>query len=280
MAPNHNKKKKKPASNPARGFATTSTVSKSRVAEDTSAEEVTTDISTPPTELHTAVVNGEPSLKGSDLSKGLSELTPEQLELQLERSELQLLVEKYGEKSQRDVKRHATRLQKDRKLTRLQSERLPMSFWLPNMIVTEINEHLKQSINEPVPFGEARPSGSILGQEDVVIKVWTLKRTLVDLGLSENWALQAVTHLIRGLYISGTSLLASSKDALWGLDYCLEWLALTAPLEDLPDYESHVDNTKQRDTCYSSHVNFSMDPGESTYSKSMHALEPYCYQLS
>ena len=259
MAPNH-KKKKKPASNPARGFATTSTISKSRVAEETSAEEVTTDVSTPPNGLQTSVPEEQRILKDSNRPQALSELTPEQLELQLEESELQLLVEKYGERSQRDVKRHATRLQKERKLLRMQSERLSIFSWLPNPLVADINEHLKEP---PLSIEKSSgPSHSILAQEDFAIKIWVLKRTLAEVGFSEAWALRAISHLVSDIQVGGGATLASSKDVLWGLDYCLDWLALVCAPEDLPDYESHVDSMNQRDLCSATQIDFSNERGK------------------
>ena len=92
MAPN--KKKKKPASNPARGFATTSIVSKNKIEDNVAVEEPITaeTASSGPVQLTS------PALKyGLDPEMQLHELSPDQLEKQLEESELQLLVEKHEE---------------------------------------------------------------------------------------------------------------------------------------------------------------------------------------
>ena len=79
MAPD--RKKKKPASNPARGFATTSTASKSKI-EEVSAEsaEIANQAQKQPTESEGQTRQGYAPSDQVPAEKQISEFSPEELE--------------------------------------------------------------------------------------------------------------------------------------------------------------------------------------------------------
>jgi ATP-dependent RNA helicase DHX29 len=81
-------KKKKPAANPARGFATTSIASKPKAEKPPESAAILPKEETP---VSLPVVSSAPK---EDSLKHVPQ-TPEELEAQLERDELQLLVEKH-----------------------------------------------------------------------------------------------------------------------------------------------------------------------------------------
>ena len=234
MAPN--RRKKKPAGNPARGFATTSVVSKSKAADtpyiDDTTEPETEDLAPASSVASKAATGDQP------VEKELHELTPEQLELQLEESELQLLVEKHADKSKKETSRQVSRLQTERRLLRMQALPLYTSRWLP--------EELLQLIYDYTARGSATsllPVESTIAQkrngmtvDDLSIRLWTLKRTLVDLGFLQTRVDEAMAHLLQ----SKPSVdLASSRESIWGLEESLDWLALTCTKEEMPDYDTH-----------------------------------------
>jgi ATP-dependent RNA helicase DHX29 len=84
-------KKKKPAGNPARGFATTSVASKPKVeksAVDAAAKE---SVPAPSKDVPNVASVDAPAAKTEEPAKKEVTQTPEELEAQLERDELQLL---------------------------------------------------------------------------------------------------------------------------------------------------------------------------------------------
>ncbi len=88
MAPS--RKKKKAATNPARGFATTSSVSKSKIQEDEGLVEIpTAEISKVDEGGHSSHDHEAQHEEPADLR----DLSPEELEIKLEESELQLFLE-------------------------------------------------------------------------------------------------------------------------------------------------------------------------------------------
>src|SRR5690349_18391225 len=131
------KKKKKPASNPARGFATTSVASKPRIE---AVETVPSDEGLPDKELekHKDETTTESLVTPATTGVVSAQLTPEEFEKQLEESELQVLVEKYSQKAKRDAVRQITRLQTDRRLLRGQADILNTRKWLPPEVMDEI----------------------------------------------------------------------------------------------------------------------------------------------
>ena len=240
MAPN--KKKKKPMSNPARGFATTSTASKPKVDVAT---ELESGVLLENSENHAASINADagistkkPSNEGRE--KALHELTPEELESQLENSGLQLLVEKHGEKTKKETSRQASRLQTEKRLLRSQADHLSIRQWLPPEIMHVITDML-QAKEDSHGFlkttSDSNHATTDLCEDDLLIKVWTLKKILPMLGYKEQMTDLAIRHLLTAMVKSGLQSLASGKEPVWGLDECLAWLGSDSELVDLPRFE-------------------------------------------
>lgn len=240
MAGGSKKKKSKPAANPARGYATTSIVSRARVepTDDTSAVSSkkgpdAAKSNAPATEA----VHAEPE-KGSTNANPKKDLTPEEFEAQLQESELQLLVEKHALKTRRDAQRQKQRLETDRRLLRGSSETINTKKWLP----TELLDHILDLIYAEGRFAtsgttsEGANGAKTLSEEDLTIKLWTLQETLSISGFAEDkvaGALRFVLHISAN--VSG-----STKDSIWGLDEALDWLARECSLDELPEYDARL----------------------------------------
>lgn len=229
------KKTKKPAANPARGFATQSIASKARVEP--------VDEPTPPAKKPAEPPKSDGLLQTTDVDDSASdaqikkkELTPEEFEAQLEEAELQLLVEKHAQKTRRDAQRQKQRLDTDRRLLRSQAEPINAKKWLP----TELMDHILDLIQAEGRFSASSTTsdgvsgGKMLSEEDLTVKLWTLQQTLRGSGFPEEKVQVALQYV---LDIS-TSISGSIKDSIWGLDEAMDWFARECPLEELPEYES------------------------------------------
>lgn len=246
MAPN--KKKKKPASNPARGFATTSTASKPKHDD---AKELEGDVQLDVPHGHDVPTTAEGSTReeissSREHEKALHELTPEELESQLEDSGLQILVESHGEKTKKDVSRQVSRLQTEKRLLRSQAEHLGVRQWLPPEIMQIITNLLK--IQE---YGNGYVQASFdnditapdFSEDDLLVKLWALKRLLPLLGFTAQRTDLALRHLLRMTNKAGSQSLSSGRDSMWGLDECLAWLALDSEPADLPRFDVHEEHS-------------------------------------
>lgn len=229
------KKTKKPAANPARGFATQSVASKARVEP--------VDEPTPPSKKAAEPTKSNGPLQPNDVDNSASdaqikkkELTPEEFEAQLEEAELQLLVEKHAQKTRRDAQRQKQRLDTDRRLLRSQAEPINSKKWLP----AELMDHILDLIQAEGRFSASSTTsdgvsgGKMLSEEDLTVKLWTLQQTLRGSGFPEEKVQAALQYV---LDIS-TSISGSIKDSIWGLDEAMDWFARECPLEELPEYES------------------------------------------
>lgn len=241
MAPN--KKKKKPASNPARGFATTSTASKPKQDE---AIEMEGGVQLDASDMHAFPTTAEDSIRTETSSskepeKALCELTPEELESQLEDSGLQILVEDHGEKTKKIVSRLVSRLQTEKRLLRSQAEHLGIRQWLPPEMM-QIATNLLQAQEDGNAYVQANTVNnkitSDLSEDDVLIKIWALKKTLPQLGFPEQRTDLALRHLLTTMNRSGPQSVSAGKESVWGLDECLAWLALDSEPADLPRFDS------------------------------------------
>lgn len=229
------KKTKKPAANPARGFATQSIASKARVEP--------VDEPTPPSKKAAEPTKSNGPLQPNDVDNSANDaqikkkdLTPEEFEAQLEEAELQLLVEKHAQKTRRDAQRQKQRLDTDRRLLRSQAEPINAKKWLP----TELMDHILDLIQAEGRFSASSTTsdgvsgGKMLSEEDLTVKLWTLQQTLRGSGFPEEKVQAALQYV---LDIS-TSISGSIKDSIWGLDEAMDWFARECPLEELPEYES------------------------------------------
>lgn len=224
MAPN--KKKKKPVSHPARGFATVSTPSKKA---DESPQEPKDNPEAPSTDgkpmnattrLHD---HGGPE----DVASEVRHMTPEELERHLEEAELQSLLDVHGQSSKNDVGRQKARLEAERRNLRRGGMMLETESWL-SPVMEEVLE-LGRSSEDLVP---TKKSGEHLDDTDLCVKLWTVQQTLDSLHFRNIDG--ALKHLIR---MSSVLPKPYSSSLIWGLDEALNWLARWSEPEDLPAYD-------------------------------------------
>jgi ATP-dependent RNA helicase DHX29 len=240
MPPN-SKKKKKPAANPARGFATVSVPSKvkptetSEPASTVDSKSVSeSDRPTPSEPTHTA-----PS---SDKTPSLQNYTPEELERHLEDAELQILVEKYAAKCKSDAVRQASKLETERRVLRQQAVSVNHVEWLPSDVVSSIlalAEAEEQGLS-PQPVRDKR----VVTEDELCMKLWVLKDTLLRLGFPENRVEEALKHVL--IYFAG-NFTVTNRDVVCNLEEALEWLAMHCSLDELPSYTQTNGQRKDAD---------------------------------
>lgn len=227
------KKKKKPASNPARGFATTSIASKPKSEAPDDEPASTSDLpAILPDQQEVSAQAAGPVEGASDaLAKSL---TPEEFEKQLETSELQVLVEKHAQKSKRDALRQKTRLETDRRVLRGQAENLNTRKWLPPELMEEILDLVKAEERFAGPSTDATVTLKQSSEEELTIRLWTLQQSLVSAGFLEPKVVSALEHVLK----ISDKIGAGNKDAIWGMEEALDWLARNCSRDELPDYEN------------------------------------------
>jgi ATP-dependent RNA helicase DHX29 len=236
------KKAKKPAANPARGFATTSVASKPRADLPENSEDAAGLCNSVTAASKAGTVSGaasQPQAEADGATVPAKEaektLSPEEFERQLEESELQLMVEKYAQKVRRDVQRQKNRLESDRRVLRGQAETVNTRKWLPS----ELMDHIIDLIQAESRFAassitsENNTSAKALQEEDVTIKLWTLQETLVAAGFPDD----RIQPVLRFVLDIASNVTTANRDSIWGLDEALEWLARECVRDELPDYE-------------------------------------------
>ncbi|KAG6039358.1 hypothetical protein E4U41_002830 [Claviceps citrina] len=235
-------KKKKAAANPARGFATTSIASKPRP-----------EVSEPeakPLPRFPKTVDGAPPLSESappsascasgdaagQQTQQEKPLSAEEFERQLDESELQLLVEKYSPKTKRDAQRQRTRLDTDRRLLRSQADTINAPKWLPPDMVDYILDIIKAETRFAASSvsSEHVGTGKLPSEEDMIVRLWTLRQTLSAAGFPEDKVEAALKHTVD----IAANVSSALRDSIWGLDEALEWLARECSADELPSYES------------------------------------------
>ena len=223
-------KKKKPAANPARGFATTSVASKPKPEKPEDASSVEpSGVNTPSTKAGTpATKNNKTSDTGKDAERELHELSPEELEAQLEASELQQFVEEYAGKVRKESSRHVSRLQTDKRLLRNQSEYMSVRDWLPKELTQQIVEYATQGNNNESSGATKRtlPKG-----DDLVSKVWQLRLCLNGLELPDERVGDAIAQVLSNPPADDAS------GQPWGLPEALDWLSWNCNNDELNDYD-------------------------------------------
>ncbi|KAM0295619.1 hypothetical protein ACHAO9_000700 [Fusarium lateritium] len=234
------KKKKKPAANPARGFATTSVASKPRpeVVESETKPVAAKSQNAPPSTLKDAppsssVTSGDATSNSNAQEKVLS---PEEFEKHLEESELQLLVEKHAAKTKKDAQRQRTRLDTDRRLLRGQADSINSFKWLSQ----DLMDHILDLIQAENRFAASSLSaadnagaGKMPPEEDTVIRLWTLQQTLTAI----EFPTERVAAVIRYILDIAPNVVSTNRDSIWGLEEALDWLARECRVEELPRYE-------------------------------------------
>ncbi|KAH6968797.1 P-loop containing nucleoside triphosphate hydrolase protein [Fusarium avenaceum] len=234
------KKKKKPAANPARGFATTSVASKPRpeVVESETKPTAAKGQNAPPSTQKDAppsssVTSGDATSNGNTQEKALS---PEEFEKHLEESELQLLVEKHAAKTKKDAQRQRTRLDTDRRLLRGQADSINSFKWLS----PDLMDHILDLIQAENRFAASSLSaadnagaGKMPPEDDTIIRLWTLQQALTAI----EFPAERVAAVIRYILDIAPNVVSTNRDSIWGLEEALDWLARECRVEELPRYE-------------------------------------------
>lgn len=228
MAPN--RKKKKPASNPARGVATTSLPSKAKVEAESTQDEATENYGR---QDEIQILREMPvgSKESNIQAATINEMTPEDLERHLEEAELQELVEGNSVQSQKDSTRQATRLETERRTLRVHANKLSTSSWLSEDSVKELLDSSQEDQRQIILHGSTSDASKV--ESDLTIKVWSLKRLLESLGLPRSD--EALKHVLRLAHIDAVG---DDKDYIWGLPDSLEWYGHNADRLDMTFYES------------------------------------------
>ncbi|KAJ9612187.1 hypothetical protein H2200_003784 [Cladophialophora chaetospira] len=276
MAP---KKKKKPAVNPARGFATTSIPSKSKVSagpDGEDAEAAAADDSG----RSQAAMSGAPvpaadtdkttNLKDNkDIAGGLriQDMTPGELEAHLENSELDAMLEKYAAKSLADVHRQVARLETERRQLRPQTQKLSTYTWLPDETLQELFEMDHDDRQEAV-YTSSRAALTSVDEEKLTVDLWTLERVLLSLGFPR---VSEATAFIAELAVQGQ--LRLSVDSLPGLPEALQWYASHSEPVELGNYE-HASSAKAEQSGESTPAHMRSEPTTATQSRQSPASTP------
>ena len=223
-------KKKKPAANPARGYATTSIASKSKIKEPEQAEAAVSENS------KTTPKAVDPSLPtqtttDSDASSKKVELTPEELEAQLLRDELQLLVEKHASKVRREARRHVLKFQTDQRVLRSQSQHMSVYDWVPNEVLDIIISLAQAESNDSNRRQGQKQLLKVMTEEEAVSRLWTLSLTFHDLGFSHD----QIQPVLR--WLCANAAIIDSTASIWGFQEGFEWLALNQSDEHTFSYE-------------------------------------------
>lgn len=244
------KKSKKPAVNPARGFATTSVASRARVdlaeapGDNTPATQSNGDAAAAPLTKDAPQTTTGSTATAIEKKAPAAQLSPEEFERQLEESALQLLVEKYAQKVRKDAQRQKTRLETDRRLLRSAAESINTRKWLPQ----ELMDHILGLIQAEGRFAASgvasEGAASRLPQEeDLIIRLWTLQETLENSGFPED-RIQPALHFV--LDIAPNIPYNSRSEFIWGLEEVLDWFARECSREELPDYSGRKTGSKSQ----------------------------------
>lgn len=237
-------KKKKAASNSRRGFATTSIPSKAKSPEQI--EELAQPAN--PADISLEEFDHVQSTKPQEADRELCELEPEELEKQLEESDLQLLAEKHGEKARKDASHQASRSITEKRLMRPQAEALMVQSWLPEDLMRLIHSQIEIQLRETKPatqVSEEIARAKTVPEDDLVIRLWTVEQTLIQMGFSADQARNAICNLVDREF-SGYPVTPVGKESLWGLNECLSWLALTFDAPQLPSYNDNHKETSPK----------------------------------
>lgn len=208
-------KKKKAAANPARGFATTSVASKPKQEKAADADVRDSSKAVAPSPETTLQTSSHVEASGAATGP-----TPEDLEAQLERDELQLLVEKYASKARRESGRHVSKLRIDQRVLRPQAQPATTHNWLSMRVLNAIISLAQTESNDSNRKQGQQSLLKTLSEEDAISKLWTLDLTLRGLGFSHDY----IQSVLRWLCANAAT--ADSTASIWGFQEAFEWLAL------------------------------------------------------
>ncbi|KAI7695535.1 hypothetical protein KC322_g10044, partial [Hortaea werneckii] len=231
MAGGNKKKKTKPTANPARGFATTSLPKANKPVSDPSTDEAnasgaaTPDTTAPPS---VASQNNRADEQKTEKQRELHELSPEELEAQLEASDLQQFVEQNAAKVRKESARQASRLETDKRVLRGQADFLSVKDWLPDELMQQILDHaLAEQQSESTG---SRKSNFPVG-DDLLSKVWILRNCLLELEIPSSRVNDILGYVVANPPAQDNSGLA------WGLSSALDWMSIHCAPGELHDYD-------------------------------------------
>ncbi|KAF1985745.1 P-loop containing nucleoside triphosphate hydrolase protein [Aulographum hederae CBS 113979] len=221
-------KKKKASGNPARGFATASIASKPKPEkkDDPTLETEALPKNEGPSDATDPTKTKESGDSNKD-TKELSSLTPEELEAQLEQNELQNIVDSTGSKIHRDAARHITRVQTDCRILRAQASPLPTRDWLPSELMVEVLELAKKESLVSTPDR----SLSTLREDDLLLKLWSLRQALLKLEVSSDQVKKLLEQLLKNPPPN------ESSSQLWGFREALDMLTMDLEESQLPRFD-------------------------------------------
>ncbi|KAK5065094.1 hypothetical protein LTR84_000930 [Exophiala bonariae] len=237
MAP---KKKKKAASNPARGFATTSLPSRTKVADEAEHEHPSTP--TVAAKSGSAIHPGKSQIGGhnpaqqSSLPPGATEIekmTPEELEAHLENAEMDSLLNKYAARCLAESNRQVTRLETEKRQMRSQSIKLSTYGWLSEETTDrlfDMNAEYSSKVNATASIPR-----EFVDEDKMLTDLWTLQRVLQALDLP--MVLEAIAHVT---HLTVLGRLVTNGDLIPGLTEAFEWYASQKQSDDLPSYDIGV----------------------------------------
>jgi len=247
-------KKKKPAANPARGFATTSIAKKvvpevqQVKEEDQSAAETVKD--SKQDGVNDVTQQQQTVSESQNRQLELHELSPEALEARLEEEEVQLLVAKNGPQVQRAVDRQVNKLSTDYRVLRGHAQFLQTRTLLPLELESKVLELAKQDMEDSAA-ATLPPARSPSYEEDYTTRLWTLQRILRSLGFSKESVERALSFALKlGPEVDKDS-------SVWALDECLDWLTLNLEEDELPVYDQTTG--KARDEVHDQYDSMALD---------------------
>lgn len=225
-------KKKKPAVNPNRGFATTSVASKPKpetlkevsVPESPSKADNASLARLPAqTDVHAI---GEEAVR----EKELHELSADELEMRLEDADLQSLVERYAAKTTRDATRHISKLQTDYRILRKASQPLHLRNLLPDEIMWQILDYAKDDaqVGSLMDVTSLDRTLTNVKEDELIANLWTLQKCLASMGLTQEQIDRVQAEMLERVPTHNSTALA------WGLEESLDWLALNLVDTELP----------------------------------------------
>lgn len=231
-------KKRKPAANPARGFATTSTPSKAKPPAATAEDPA---LSGAEDKAPTVSKTGQRAEGGADKEYTIP------TEEEQEDFELQCLVEKQGPKVRKETQKIVNKAEAEKRTIRnicfpLKLEKI----FRFNLTKYASKQKSEETMEQEIGLGEqilrlAREEYGQLNQgggnktwkgEAVLVNGWILQRALLAMG----FPLKRVEEGLQILAGVSTNLLGREKGCELAMEEIIEWLALHCDEEELPGF--------------------------------------------
>ena len=120
-----------------------------------------------------------------------------------------------------------------------------MGRWLPEELTTRILDYIQHDEQPPKTLGwPAQGPGS----DELIARLWALQRVLKALDFPDDRSTEALTQLLQDSQLYEQANQEEAQYGLWGLGACIEWLALSSKVVELPSLDMEQTVTKARDT--------------------------------